>query len=45
LNAVRRWATEQGIEVAKRGRLAKNVVDAFLKAVASTKVVFDGLGE
>jgi hypothetical protein len=32
LNAVRRWATEQGIEVAKRGRLAKNVVDAFLKA-------------
>jgi hypothetical protein len=32
LNAVRRWATEQGIEVAKRGRLGKNVLDAFLKA-------------
>jgi hypothetical protein len=32
LNAVRRWAAEQGIEVAKRGRLAKNVLDAFLKA-------------
>src|SRR3954468_22277313 len=24
LNAVRRWATEQGIEVAPRGRLARN---------------------
>jgi hypothetical protein len=32
VHAVRRWAAEQGIEVAKRGRLAKNVVDAFLKA-------------
>jgi Lsr2 len=31
-NAIRAWATEQGIEVAKRGRLAKNVLDAFLKA-------------
>src|SRR3954447_16256652 len=25
LNAVRSWAAEQGMEVAKRGRLAKNV--------------------
>jgi hypothetical protein len=32
LNAVRSWAAEQGMEVAKRGRLAKNVVEAFLKA-------------
>ena len=32
LNAVRRWATEQGIEVATRGRLAKNVLEAFLNA-------------
>jgi hypothetical protein len=32
LNAVRRWATEQGLVVAKRGRLARNVVDAFLQA-------------
>lgn len=32
LNAVRNWAAEQGIEVAKRGRLAKSVLDAFLKA-------------
>jgi hypothetical protein len=31
LNAVRSWAAEQGIEVAKRGRLAKNVLEAFLK--------------
>jgi hypothetical protein len=32
LNAVRSWAAEQGMEVAKRGRLAKSVLDAFLKA-------------
>jgi hypothetical protein len=32
LNAVRSWAAEQGMEVAKRGRLAKNVLEAFLKA-------------
>ena len=32
LNAVRAWAAEQGIEVAKRGRLAKNVLEAFVKA-------------
>src|SRR5947209_18048001 len=28
LNAVRSWAAEQGMEVAKRGRLAKNVLEA-----------------
>ena len=32
LNAVRAWATEQGIEVAKRGRLANSVLEAFVKA-------------
>jgi hypothetical protein len=31
-NAVRGWAAEQGMEVAKRGRLAKNVLEAFLRA-------------
>jgi len=32
LNAVRAWATEQGLEVAKRGPLAKTVLDAFRQA-------------
>jgi Lsr2 protein len=32
LNAVRAWATEQGLEVAKRGRLAETVLDAFHQA-------------
>jgi hypothetical protein len=32
LNAVRTWATEQGLAVAKRGRLANSVLDAFRKA-------------
>lgn len=32
LHVVRAWAAEQGIEVAKRGRLAKNVLEAFVKA-------------
>jgi hypothetical protein len=36
-NAVRRWAAEQGIEVAKRGRLAKNVVEAFLKGTEPSR--------
>jgi nucleoid-associated protein Lsr2 len=32
LNAVRSWAVEQGLEVAKRGRIAKGVLEAFTKA-------------
>lgn len=32
LNAVRAWATEQGIEFGKRGRVAKTVLDAFRQA-------------
>jgi hypothetical protein len=32
LKAVRAWATEQGLEVAKRGRLAKSVLEAFRQA-------------
>jgi hypothetical protein len=29
LNAVRAWAVDQGLEVAKRGRLARKVLEAF----------------
>jgi hypothetical protein len=32
LNAVRRWAAEQGLEVAKSRPCGQNVVEAFLKA-------------
>lgn len=31
-HAVRAWATEQGLEVAKRGRIAKTVLEAFRRA-------------
>ena len=32
LDAVRAWALEQGLVVAKRGRVAKDVLEAFVKA-------------
>ena len=32
LNAVRRWATQQGLHVAARGRVAKKVIEAFLQS-------------
>ena len=32
LNAVRTWATDQGLQVAKRGRIAKKVLEAFQDA-------------
>jgi len=32
LSTVRAWAREQGISVAERGRVAKDVVDKYLKA-------------
>jgi hypothetical protein len=32
LNVVRSWATQQGLVVAARGRVAKKVLEAFLQA-------------